>query len=82
LSGGATAVFIGKTNRADPDANAVFNYNGTVILDGTTGTYSEVDVTVSPTHTVDVRTLFAKLVVTKGGAKDTVKQVWFEVSDT
>lgn len=84
LAGGATVHFIGKTNRDDTDGSAVFNYTGAVIADGTApgATYSLVDITVSPSNTANVTTYYAKLVVTKGGAPDTVKQVWFKVANT
>jgi hypothetical protein len=84
LSGGASVHLIGKTKRSDADGSAVFNYTGSIIADGTApgATYSQVNVAVNATHTVNVATYFAKLVATKGGGSDTVKQVWFEVSDT
>jgi hypothetical protein len=84
LSGGATVHFIGKATRDTPDGSAEFDYTGTIIADGSASgaTYSQVNIAVSPSDTASPVVLFAKLVATKGGSADTVKQVWFEVSDT
>jgi hypothetical protein len=81
---GATVQMIGKTNRDDSDGSAVFTYAGTVVDDGAGvgDEYSVVSFQVLAIHTVDVRTLFTKVVATKGGNPDTVKKFWFAVVNT
>jgi len=82
LSGGATVHFIGKADR--DDTGNVFDWTATITLDGTApgATYSQADVVVNTSVTTNPVTYFAKLVATRGGAPDTIKQVWFRVANT
>lgn len=81
---GATVNMIGKENRDDADGSAAFNYAGVITDTGADpgDEYSTVDFQVQGAHTVDVFTYFAKIVATKGGNPDTVKQLWLEVENT
>jgi hypothetical protein len=81
---GANVHLIGKTARSDDDVDAVFDYTGTVVDDGSTpgADHSIVTIEINPIDTANVVTYFAKLVANKGGTNDTVKQIWLQVSDT
>lgn len=77
---------IAKVSPNDADGSAVFTYTMTggaivVTLNGTVGAYSEMTVQVLATDMVTPRSLYYRIVVTKGGRKDTVKKGFFRIAN-